>query len=57
MKALIGTIGIASLEGVQAIPTNGTPTSEIVKIVVQVIIGIISIFHIVKKPKTDNNAK
>lgn len=52
MKALIGTVGIASVQGISAIPTDGTPMSEIVKIVVQVVIGLISIFHIVKKPKT-----
>lgn len=51
MKALFGTLGIASVQGIGAIPTDGTPVSEIVKIVVQVVIGVISIFHIVKKPK------
>lgn len=53
MKALIGTIGIASVEGVQHVPTDGTATSEIVKIVIQLVIGILSIFQIIKKPKTN----
>ena len=50
MKALIGTFGIASAQVADALPT-----SELVKIVVQLVIGIISVFHLFKKPKEVKN--
>jgi hypothetical protein len=51
MSALVGTSGIALIQGVDAIPTNGTPVSEIVKIAIQAIIGLITVFKLLKKPK------
>lgn len=51
MHALVGTSGIALIQGVDAIPTTGTPVSEIIKIAVQLVIGLITIIHLVKKPK------
>lgn len=52
MTALTGITGIASIQGVEAIvPQTGVPAIDIVKLAVQVIIGIITIFKLVKKPK------
>lgn len=51
MKPLIGLIGMGASQAVGSLPTDGTPTSEIVKIVVNVIIGLVTIFHLFKKPK------
>jgi hypothetical protein len=50
MKALIGTVGIGAIEGVQHIPSpNGTV--EIIKIAIQVILGVATLFKMFKKPK------
>jgi hypothetical protein len=50
VKPLIGTLGIGLIEGVQNIPpVNGT--TEIIKIVIQVILGIATLFKMFKKPK------
>lgn len=58
MYFLKGTIGIASIQGVETIPTP-TPTSEIIKIAIQAIIGFITVWKMIKKPKeakqTDEN--
>ena len=51
MKALIGTVGLASVEVSQQLPTDGTPTSEVIKIVIQLIIGLATLVGIFKKPK------
>jgi hypothetical protein len=52
MKALIGTVGLASVEVAQQLPTDGTPTSEVIKIVVQLVIGLATLIGLFKKPKT-----
>lgn len=50
MKALIGTVGIGVIEGVQHIPSpNGTV--EIIKIAIQFILGVATLFKMFKKPK------
>lgn len=51
MKSLIGLSGIALVQGVASVPTNGVPLVEIVKIAIQVILGIGSLWHMFKKPK------
>ena len=51
VNAIVGTSGIAMIQGVDAIPTNGTPISEIVKIAIQAVIGIITLIKLLKKPK------
>ncbi|SHM71995.1 hypothetical protein [Flavobacterium xinjiangense] len=51
MKSLIGLTGIGLVQGTALIPTNGLPLAEIVKIAIQVVIGIASIIHMFKKPK------
>jgi len=51
MKGLFGVMGIGLIEGVQQLPQT-TPTSEIIKIAVQLIIGIATLLQIIKKPKT-----
>lgn len=50
MKALIGAGGILAIQGVAQVPTDGTPYVELIKIVIQVILGIASLFHMFKKP-------
>jgi hypothetical protein len=47
---LIGTTGVSIVEGVDFIPST-TPTVEIVKIAIQLIIGIVTLFKMFKKPK------
>lgn len=51
MKSLIGLTGIALVQGTGAIPTNGLPIVEIIKVGIQLIIGIASLFHMFRKPK------
>ena len=52
-KALVGLVGIASTQSVSTVvPTDGTPTSEIIKIVVQLVIGVATLIGLFKKPKT-----
>ncbi|KFF15083.1 hypothetical protein [Flavobacterium hydatis] len=50
MKALLGTVGIGAIEGVQHLPAPNV-TMEIVKVVVQVILGVATLFKMFKKPK------
>ncbi|MEO8534820.1 MAG: hypothetical protein ABI441_13770 [Flavobacterium sp.] len=48
-------MGIGAIQGVDAIPSP-TPVSEVVKIVIQVVIGLITAWQMLKKPKnTDSN--
>ncbi|MDI5895829.1 hypothetical protein [Flavobacterium algoritolerans] len=50
VKPLIGTVGIGLIEGVDSIPSvNGT--TDIIKIVVQVVLAIASLYKMFKKPK------
>jgi hypothetical protein len=52
IKPLIGTIGIGAIEGVQNIPApNGT--IEIIKIAVQIVLAIATLFKMFKKPKEE----
>ena len=51
MTFLTGTSGIALIQGVDVVPTSGEGSVEILKIAIQLIIGIITIFKLVKKPK------
>lgn len=51
-KLTVGTLGLSSSQVVQTLPTDGTPTSEIIKIVVQLVIGLATLIGLFKKPKT-----
>ncbi|MDQ8014467.1 MAG: hypothetical protein REI96_18610 [Flavobacterium nitrogenifigens] len=57
-NALLGTASVGVIEGVQHIPSS-TPTVEIIKIVIQVVVGLATLFKMFKKPKqektTDEN--
>ncbi|WP_291287335.1 hypothetical protein [Flavobacterium sp.] len=57
-NALIGTASIGAIEGIQHIPSP-TATVEIVKIVIQLVVGIATLIKMFKKPKqekpTDEN--
>lgn len=54
MHLITGTTGIASIQGVEAIlPSGGNQQIEIVKIAIQLIIGLITIIKLIKKPKTN----
>ena len=54
-KLIVGSLGLTSTQVVQNVPTDGTPTSEIIKIVVQLVIGIATLVGLFKKPKTPKN--
>ncbi|MCZ8168769.1 hypothetical protein [Flavobacterium sp.] len=54
-KLIVGSLGLTSTQVVQTVPTDGTPTSEIIKIVVQLVIGIATLVGLFKKPKTPKN--
>ena len=56
MKALIGLSSIGVIECVQHMPAP-TPTVEILKIVIQVVLGIATLFKMFKKPKENINPK
>ncbi|WP_300976889.1 hypothetical protein [Flavobacterium sp.] len=49
-KPLIGTIGIGAIEGVQHLPAP-SPTIEIAKLAIQIVLGIATLFKMFKKPK------
>lgn len=49
-NALVGTFGIGAIEGVQNIPAP-TPSTEIIKVIIQVIVGLATLFKMFKKPK------
>jgi hypothetical protein len=51
-KLTVGTLGLSSSQVVQTLPTDGTPMSEIIKIVVQLVIGVATLIGLFKKPKT-----
>nr|WP_294931293.1 hypothetical protein [uncultured Flavobacterium sp.] len=50
MHFLTGTVGIGAIQGVETFPAP-TPTSEIIKIAIQVVIGIATLWKMFKKPK------
>ena len=56
--AFLGTASIGAIEGIQHIPSP-TATVEIVKIVIQLVVGIATLIKMFKKPKqekiTDEN--
>lgn len=51
MKAIIGMSGIGAVQGVALVPTDGTPTIEIGKLIIQIVIGIATLWKMFKKPK------
>lgn len=55
MKALIGISSIGVIEGVQQMPAP-THTIEIIKIAIQIIVGIATMFKMFKKPKQNSNS-
>lgn len=50
MHLLTGTFGIASIQGVETIPAP-TPSSEVIKIAIQIVIAIATLWKMFKKPK------
>jgi hypothetical protein len=58
-KPIIGTLAIGAIEGVQHLPAPN-PTIEIVKLAIQIVLGIATLLKMFKKPKQvptnqDNN--
>lgn len=49
-NALIGTVGIGAIEGVQNIPAP-TPATEVIKVIIQLVVGLVTLFKMFKKPK------
>lgn len=54
---MIGLSGIAGVQGVALVPTDGTPTIEIGKLIVQIVIGIATLWKMFKKPKDEDKPK
>lgn len=57
-NAFLGTASIGAIEGIQHIPSP-TATVEIVKILIQLVVGVATLIKMFKKPKqektTDEN--
>jgi len=51
MKAVIGLTGIGFVEGVSQVPTDGTPILDVGKLLIQLVIGVVTLFKMLKKPK------
>lgn len=51
MKAIIGLGGIGAVQGVAQVPSDGTPTIELGKLIIQIVIGIATLWKMFKKPK------
>lgn len=54
-KLMVGTLGLTTTQVVQTVPTDGTPTSEVIKIVVQLVIGLATLVGLFKKKKEPKN--
>jgi hypothetical protein len=52
-KLMVGSIGLTSSQVVQSVPTDGTPASEIIKILVQLVIGVATLVGLFKKKKSE----
>ena len=50
MSVAYGVVGVGAIEGIQHIPTL-TATTEIIKIVIQLVVGIATLIKMFKKPK------
>jgi len=48
---LKGTAGISSIELINIMPTNGEETQELIKLIIQVAVGIVTIYTMLKKKK------
>ena len=57
MKAVIGLTGIGFVEGVSQVPTDGTPAIEVGKLLIQLVIGVVTLFKMLKKPKAPQEQK
>lgn len=51
MKSLMALGTIFAVQGVSEIPSGGNAIAEVIKIVIQVVLGIASLIHMFKKPK------
>lgn len=51
MKSIIGLGGIGAVQGVSQVPSDGTPTIELGKLIIQIVIGIATLWKMFKKPK------
>lgn len=54
-KLMVGTLGLTTTQVVQTVPTDGTATSEVIKIVVQLVIGLATLVGLFKKKKEPKN--
>lgn len=50
MTFTYGIVGVGTIEGIQNIPSP-TPTTEIIKVIIQVVVGIATLIKMFKKPK------
>ena len=57
MKAVIGLTGIGFVEGVSQVPTDGTPILDVGKLLIQLVIGLVTLFKMLKKPKPPQEQK
>jgi hypothetical protein len=49
---ITGSAGLGASQLASTIPTDGTMITEVIKIVVQLIIGFLTVRQMTKKPKT-----
>jgi hypothetical protein len=57
LTLMTGTVGVATVEVTEAVATNiPTPeeVSSIGQLLIQIIIGIVTVWKLIKKPKNEN---
>lgn len=50
MRALVGLSGVTLVQGASFIPTGGFPILEVGKLIIQLLIGVVTIIQLKKKP-------
>lgn len=50
MRALTGLAGVALVQTTSVIPTDGFPILEVGKLLIQLLIGIVTVIQLKKKP-------
>lgn len=53
-KSLIGSLSIGAIEGVQHLPSPSPPI-ELVKLAIQLVLGIATLYQMFKKPKVNES--
>ena len=53
---LVGGSSIGAVQLIDSVPVDGLPLGEIVKVVVQLVIGVATLVHFFKKPKPPKTA-